>query len=150
MLILRSWAHHTSNWRQILYLGFYTNSKYHYQKLSWSVHSVRYLPYKSNRYTDVLGTWHVRVPYQANTVNGWWLQCDFWSNNPSWASNGEMAHYHATIASFLLHGILAEFVECAIPNANIKHLVNCLRSGNEFFMNNTLGIVKTNQHWLNF
>ena len=91
------------------------------------------------------------MPYQANTVNGWWIQCDFWSYNPSWASNAEKTHYHETIASFLLHSILAEFVEYqTLQNTNIKHHVNCLVSGNEFFMNNILGIVKTNQHWLDF
>ena len=35
-------------------------------------------------------------------------------------------------------------------NTIIKHRVNCLAIGYEFFMNNTRGIVKTNQHWLDF
>ena len=35
-----------------------------------------------------------------------------------------------------------------LQNTNIKHRLNCLASLSEFFMNNTLGIVKTNQHWL--
>ena len=57
---LGSWAHGTSDSYQIWYLGLYTNSKQHYQKLSSSVHRVRYLPYKSNRYTGVLTTWNIR------------------------------------------------------------------------------------------
>ena len=33
-----------------------------------------------------------------------------------------------------------------LQNTNIKYRVNCLASGNEFFLNNAIGIVKTNQH----
>ena len=32
-----------------------TEGKYNYQQLSWSVHRIRYLPYKSNHYTVVFG-----------------------------------------------------------------------------------------------
>ena len=54
---LGSWAHGTSDSHQIWYLGLYTNSKCDYQKLSWLVHRVRYLPYKSNK----LNIWMRRV-----------------------------------------------------------------------------------------
>ena len=57
---LWSWAHGTSDSHQIWYLGLYTNSKWHYEKLSLSVHRVRYLPYKLNRYTEALRTLNVR------------------------------------------------------------------------------------------
>ena len=65
-----------------------------------------------------------RMPYQANTVNGWWLQYDVWSNNP---------HYHTTLANCLLHDILANSLNAryqTLQNSNIKHRVNCFASGN--------------------
>ena len=55
-----NWVLEHMDSHQIWYLGLYTNSKEHHQKLSSSVHRVRYLPYKSNRYTVVLSTWNVR------------------------------------------------------------------------------------------
>ena len=58
--ILGSWAHGTFDSHQIWCWRFYTNSKQHCQKLFASVHRIRYLPYKSNRYTGVLSTWNVR------------------------------------------------------------------------------------------
>ena len=58
--ILQSWAHGTSDSHQIWYLGLYTNSGWLYQKLSWWIHRVQYLPYKSNRFTGILSTWNVR------------------------------------------------------------------------------------------
>ena len=37
-----------------------------------------------------------------------------------------------------------------LQNTDIKHRDNYLANGNKLFMHNTLAIVKTNQHWLNF
>ena len=71
--ILGSWVLATFDSHQIWYLGLCSNYKCDYRKLSWSVNRIRYLPYKSNRYAGVLGTWNFR--FTPNLIFGlvYWL-----------------------------------------------------------------------------